>query len=171
MENVRKGYMDILRDEEAEDAVNQLKNLNKESSILKQEFAKKVDTLNKVLEIKLKELSYKQGAIVGDVERYFRTIKEPHETGTMKKYKLANAELIMNKPSLKIAHNDVVIYQWAKKFKQYTKTVESLDWSSLKANIVIDSNSENLITKDTHETLNVSGLKVERVPEKFEIKY
>lgn len=169
MEILRVKYDVILRDEEAVNAIDQLKIINKKVSVLNEEAKAQILAINKVLESKTSKFFKSTDTITSQLEVYFKKIEEPHETKTMKSYELENGKLIMNKATTKLTHNDVVIFEWAKDYKQYVKSVPELDWTSLKANLIISDKS--IVFKDTHKAVDIAGLKVSPVPERFEVKY
>ena len=170
MEKMRVKYDTILRDEEAVFAIEQLKIINKKIADFKEDTKRRVDEMNRALETQVSKLLVSADTVTDHLETYFKTIEDPHETKTMKSYELENGKLIMNKATIKLVHNDIVIFNWAKDYKQYVKTIEELDWTSFKANLLI-TDDKTIVTKDTHKVMNIDGLKLTDVPEKFEVKY
>lgn len=116
-------------------AISCIKEDEKEFERLCNGIDEQIEMLKNKKEQLQKQLNNKTAFLKGKLADYFDKV-DKKELKTCYKYKLANGELVFNKPTVKYERDDEKILKYLidnNKF-EYVKVRHSVDWSSLKAN-------------------------------------
>lgn len=170
MENTVQVPMAITDDVQADEALEQIRDIRAEANRLEMIANARIKNIQQQLNAKLDTLTNTEQMLMDQLKAYSLEVKFK-ETKTLKKYKLVSGELIIKKPTVKIAHDDTKILEYlqSKGDETYIKNVPKLDWAAMKKDLDIDGDS--IINEATGEILaDIDGLSVQEVGEIFDIK-
>lgn len=161
----------VLTEIEADEMITNIRELVQEKNRFEVIATGKIENIKEQLERKTEVIDKEIEFMKSQLRSFFNTV-ERKSTKTQESYSLLSGKLIMKKPTVKIAHDDNKILEWAKEnASDYIKQtiVNKLDWATFKKDL--DINGTKIVNKATGEVLEgVEGLAIEQVNESFEVK-
>ncbi len=165
-EDERKGFS-INDDAVADWAVRKIAEEHAELDRLKSIAEQQINEINMKIKYEEEVVARKTSFLKGCLNQYFHSV--PHNaTKTQESYKLLSGSLVMKLGSQKMVKDDseLVAYFHQNNMSEYIKTEEKPIWAEFKKNLsIIDG---KVIDTTTGEVVDV--VKVEEVPESFEVK-